>query len=813
MSSPKRADYKAISQKDDDSSLNLLHLRTKPDSALVAEIGRLTSEEAEILLSLDLLDHPDTFDHVHTLASGLSEIFLPDPIGRGRKRIIRRSDTTADLHKAKLYARLAQTKKPHLITTLYTDEVMTPAIGEIDHTVDSPRPRQATQNAVRQKAIKYSTTRSPETKDSEPTTPSYSYSREPLSAPILENDSGPFDDTELHEDNSFWGGIKNWFARLATSTNLKQRVLARFTSARLLLSRYNRVTPISTSINPKYNLIPKAFAAQSLIAIGGLSYGIELLIDLFIIGKHVFLPDESEKHLSWTERLANALYKDDRWARMLNAAVWFSVNLAAFFFTGGISGILNIAGFAFDFGHEAIREYHDVQRHKKLIAKTECELKSLEEELKTDGINIHDLKTKYTKLYDEIAELKKRQNQITQIQKEPSELTHDEKTVLAAEKERIDAQVDFKEIELNSIRTHRTIQNGKIDDYFRIRTYQIKLKEKLELVQAARRRSLYVALGILAGFIVFVFPPSLLFVIGAGLIVRSGCWENMNKKQALLFVLGVIVLAAACFFPPATFALAGVAIAGAVACLVFGSILGGFGKRIWDDYIKNPLINCWNKLFNNTPKDKLISKITMHPTPKLDLPKATQVSDTLIGAKLPTIAEIPSLAQTNATDEYNGELKQHSIKRASPGTVSLHSTSSSSSLSDCQSSSPDNASPANRTNESKHSKSTPNMHNPLTLRGRLRNASSINLPDLERKSTVPHSQSTPSIVRTNSHRFLKLRIDTPTHSVTRKNSSPEPSTAISRAEDDAAISFFGQPTVPPNTPVFPLAAAPAPGHI
>lgn len=112
---------------------------------------------------------------------------------------------------------------------------------------------------------------------------------------------------------------------------------------------------------------------KNLLAIGGLSFALELIWDIFImIPKAVFFPQgDEEKKLSYGERFWNVLFKDARANRMANAIVWLPINALGFFVTGGTSALLNIGGFIFDLFHEAHKAYVDIGNHTGLLDKLE----------------------------------------------------------------------------------------------------------------------------------------------------------------------------------------------------------------------------------------------------------------------------------------------------------------------------------------------------------------------------------------------------------------------------------------------------------
>lgn len=84
-----------------------------------------------------------------------------------------------------------------------------------------------------------------------------------------------------------------------------------------------------------------------------LVFGIELLYDLGMLIKNLIWRAPKYKG-SIGEFLTKFFLSRNRWSRMINAAVWFTLNFIGFFVTSGISAILTAAGLAFDVIHGVV---------------------------------------------------------------------------------------------------------------------------------------------------------------------------------------------------------------------------------------------------------------------------------------------------------------------------------------------------------------------------------------------------------------------------------------------------------------------------
>lgn len=126
---------------------------------------------------------------------------------------------------------------------------------------------------------------------------------------------------------------------------------------------YNRTRQLLGNVNTILSYVNKGKGfLPRLFSLAGLSYGLELLIDLIIIALEVTQPvlSDYEKDLSPLERVGHRLklaFSDsERLSRMSNDAVWFTINLIGFVLLGPIALIVNpiisTAGSAFDIIHD-----------------------------------------------------------------------------------------------------------------------------------------------------------------------------------------------------------------------------------------------------------------------------------------------------------------------------------------------------------------------------------------------------------------------------------------------------------------------------
>lgn len=165
--------------------------------------------------------------------------------------------------------------------------------------------------------------------------------------------------------------VTRGFWSAETSVNF----LGLFTTIRLSISRMNGLL--------KHPYIGKAFLNR-FFSIAGFSYFLDLGIDLYQVITHAYsaMPDETaeEKHRPLYKRFANRtsvffrcfsnmLFEDDRIYRMLNAAVWGSLNLFFFCFAPPLAVAINIAGFVFDVANKYFQTNKEVGIHLSLLNK------------------------------------------------------------------------------------------------------------------------------------------------------------------------------------------------------------------------------------------------------------------------------------------------------------------------------------------------------------------------------------------------------------------------------------------------------------
>lgn len=136
-----------------------------------------------------------------------------------------------------------------------------------------------------------------------------------------------------------------------------------FTSIRLFIVRLNSVL----------DKVGHAFINGVLVKVAkaaSLSYAIEFLADTIVVLRTVFFagPVEKSKNLSWWSRFKNTMFKGERPARLANAVVWFGINLACLFVTGGVSSILNVTGFFFDILVDLYKFFRDRARYRTTLA-------------------------------------------------------------------------------------------------------------------------------------------------------------------------------------------------------------------------------------------------------------------------------------------------------------------------------------------------------------------------------------------------------------------------------------------------------------
>lgn len=136
---------------------------------------------------------------------------------------------------------------------------------------------------------------------------------------------------------------------------------------------------IRTLIEIAWHSLPLNFAigAHAFFGFASLVFGLEVLFDTFLVLKALIAPKGwISKKASWLDRLKDILGKDNRPGRMLNAGVWFCVNLLGFVLTGGISipvssivaVSVGLAGYIFDVGHAWKTRNLEIERLERIRA-------------------------------------------------------------------------------------------------------------------------------------------------------------------------------------------------------------------------------------------------------------------------------------------------------------------------------------------------------------------------------------------------------------------------------------------------------------
>lgn len=397
-----------------------------------------------------------------------------------------------------------------------------------------------------------------------------------------------------------------------------------FTSIRLVFARGNKILDKYGRAIP--NNISIAGSPFKFTALGGLSYGLELLFDLGVIFKHLFRPDPHEKNLAWYTRLWNTLQKDDRWYRMINAVFWFSVNLALLIVTGGGSALANVLPFAFDVLHDRFRESKDVREHEAFLAKVKTQLdevtNSIKKVISNDGDRFIQLINEqqilenklspidirldtYDALYDEKQYVEEKLSDVEskpdarakyqlRLQKIISSLEKEQPETISRlrqEKQNYETQLNNHKNQINGYMNNNDELPKLIEKYKALKLTVTETTNRIDTVQKARRYGVNTGIMILSGMVLLFFPHLLLFVAAAGLATAGVQAKKLSKTQITLTVLAVAAGIAAFIFPPATFAISAVSFAGIVLIFFGGSIIGGFGRRIANTAFGNAVKN------------------------------------------------------------------------------------------------------------------------------------------------------------------------------------------------------------------------------
>jgi hypothetical protein len=289
------------------------------------------------------------------------------------------------------------------------------------------------------------------------------------------------------------------------------------TSVRLLLARTNKlVTFIDTS---------KAFL-PSLFNIGGFTYAIYLLTDIFVIVKSTFFDEISEeekllplKTLYW-QRFKNVMKKDVRPSRMLNDVIWLAINLAVFIITGGISVILNIIGFTFDIGHEIYNAIKEYKKYDAMIMKVCAEINHQQQEIKNTNIEI---------------------NFLRQQQKEIDAILKNKNILLSKEEQKkLHIKLTNIRIKLHDYHTKLIVIRGKIDELCEVKS---QLEKTAKSVLKNRIRIVAGVTLAFIGVLLISFPPTTIpaaVLIGSGATIAGGSViTGLGKRLWDVFWIGV----------------------------------------------------------------------------------------------------------------------------------------------------------------------------------------------------------------------------------------------------------------------------------
>lgn len=390
-----------------------------------------------------------------------------------------------------------------------------------------------------------------------------------------------------------WTAIFGWFNALRLSLIRINRIgdsLGNPFIVNFISNALDVVTDKIKFIKPAIDSIKKR-----VLSIGGFYFIFELALEVGVLLKHVFKPDPGEKHLHWHQRLYNAWCEDLRWHRILNAAVWLAVNVAAFVLTGGISAILNICGFSFDPINELIHSWVEIKKNKNLLDKINKKLHRLENILTKFAPNEFELRGK---LESNIAESEQKLSELTlKIERTDNKILAKK---LLLNKANLIKSLNSAKQQLESVDNYikSVAPIGTLEEYKKYRLIKAKQEESLTNLKLDRFRVVCVALGVLVGMALLLFPP-------AGIPV----------------------------------------IAGALTAFIAGSIIGGLGIRI---YKRTNMITGFFKGIYNKIKDcccsseKMEAKVTVQatanprPIPPAS-PKPTHLSNQEVGCSYASI--------------------------------------------------------------------------------------------------------------------------------------------------------------------------------
>ncbi len=366
-----------------------------------------------------------------------------------------------------------------------------------------------------------------------------------------------------------------------------------FTSVRLFYVRSARV----------FLLIGRALVSAArarLIAIAGLSYGLELVIDIGVVVKNVLNPSKGEEHLHWTQLTINSLKKDNRWYRMANAAIWFAINLAAFILTGGMSVILNLVGFSLDPVNEVALAGLEIDKNNELLKKNNARLTEIETAIEKHTIPTKDW-DRYIRLQLLHNELHEKINRLEEKIKTEKDST--KKAAFTTERNQLNTQLDARKPTLIQAILTLKVDPDLLQQHNELSVAKLKLEQANTALKKSKIHTVLTVCGVLLGMFLIAYLPT-----------------------------GIPLIAAAIFVVAA------------------GSIFGGLGRRVYGkkDNIRDFFVNAWYSLKNylSTPNNEPV------PTPVITVVPAPIPITTLIPAPIHTndIPHVPLHKSSSAAD-------------------------------------------------------------------------------------------------------------------------------------------------------------------
>ncbi|HEX4045661.1 MAG TPA: hypothetical protein VHZ76_08350 [Gammaproteobacteria bacterium] len=289
-----------------------------------------------------------------------------------------------------------------------------------------------------------------------------------------------------------------------------------------------------------------------------LSYGIEFIFELSVLAKGTFYPEtEEEKQLPWYRRFVNTLLKGNRIARLFISALWFSFNLISIISAPGIGFLiapmvvvaLNVTGLFLDVVTEIVTSIqNEYIGNNKALKMVENRLEKVNEitflnELHNTANPIESLeKVALSALWVKACDFGDALvNLDSKIKARPKTKIIDQLPTLLEEKERL--------LRSNPSNPRLKIALDLIEEKLRLTVQRAELKEKA---------TIWHAIG-----------SNCNGIIGAGTVL-----------------LGCIITS---FAPAASL----VIIASAVVTLIGGSVMSGFGMKMWN-IVRPILSNAWN---------------------------------------------------------------------------------------------------------------------------------------------------------------------------------------------------------------------------